>query len=576
MADKKAPRKGRTLLGVTLPSGTTPVVFNKHPVESPTMGATGMMGMASLDSPTAGATGGFGAAAVSGQPVPPNMMPPPPVPSAGQPARASSSLATKNYVALPDLSVEGQPALPRISLSPSKRSRDSKEEATPAGGSGGSSTSSATASSSSAAATSVAGGGPAGCAAVVIDDEKEEENEEEEDEPESPTKRQVRKSVADRPPDLSPPAMTIVDMFSPGMLRVNVFRIPALLTLPEGVTLTFAEARPNWHDAGVIDIVMRRSTDAGHSWSPAKVIIRGDDVGKARTATVGNPCAVYDAQTRTVWMLFCTNHADDCEWMIHANEGVDTRRVWVTSSADFGLAWAAPKEITSSVKLGNWTWYATGPGRAIQLQSGRLLFPANHAENVHEPHCPYLPDRQRSRMVAHSIYSDDHGRTWKIGGIAARHTNETTVAQLGTGQLVMNSRDWSGRFLRVIQTSHDDGNTWQQKRHDATLIEPEPQGCQGSMIAMPPRTDLPSEPTKGRGVLFFCNPSSDRRELLTIRRSDDGGATWSRAYCLEKGASAYSSMGRTSDGALGVLYERGDRISFAKIPSHPDGPLGVF
>jgi len=35
-------------------------------------------------------------------------------------------------------------------------------------------------------------------------------------------------------------------------------------------------------------------------------------------------------------------------------------------------------------------------------------------------------------------------------------------------------------------------------------------------------------------------------------------------------------MGRTSDGALGVLYERGDRISFAKIPSHPDGPLGVF
>ena len=161
----------------------------------------------------------------------------------------------------------------------------------------------------------------------------------------------------------------------------------------------------------------------------------------------------------------------------------------------------------------------------------------------------------------------------RIGGIAAKHTNETTVAQLGSGQVVMNSRDWSGRFLRVIQRSDDDGTTWQRQRYDPTLIEPEPQGCQGSMLAVPPRAGAPAS---SLGVLFFCNPSSDRREMLTIRRSDDGGLSWSRAYCLEEGPSAYSSLGLTSDGALAVLYERGDRISFAKIPSHVDGPLGLF
>lgn len=45
---------------------------------------------------------------------------------------------------------------------------------------------------------------------------------------------------------------------------------------------------------------------------------------------------------------------------------------------------------------------------------------------------------------------------------------------------------------------------------------------------------------------------------------------------LEDGPSAYSSMGLTHDGCLGVLYERGGQISFARIPSHPKGPLGEF
>ena len=110
------------------------------------------------------------------------------------------------------------------------------------------------------------------------------------------------------------------------------------------------------------------------------------------------------------------------------------------------------------------------------------------------------------------------------------------------------------------------------------------------------RARAPSQETRVRtpvaagpnGVLFFCNPSSDRREMLTVRRSDDEGHTWSKALCLEQGASAYSAMQvltapleasaafslvmcparltsrprsvpqLTHDGCLGVLYERGE------------------
>jgi len=311
---------------------------------------------------------------------------------------------------------------------------------------------------------------------------------------------------------------------------------------------------------------------------------------QANCATVGNPTALFDAHTETVWLLLCSNHADDAEWMIHAREGKESRRVWVTSSTDYGDSWAKPKEITSQVKRRSWTWYAVGPGAGVQLSNGRLLVPANHAEDVTEYDRPYLPHINRSRMVAHCIYSDDHGKSWHIGGTATKHTNETQLAQLGNGDVVLNSRDWSGAFLRVIQLSKDGGSTWQEPRYDETLIEPKPQGCQGSMLALPPPADGSSGSGSGSdsaalrsnrqrrwpggrgggggdvGTLLFCNPSSDRREVLTVRRSEDGGRTWAGSFVLEEGPSAYSCLGKLSDTTVGVLYERADRISFATLP----------
>ena len=75
-------------------------------------------------------------------------------------------------------------------------------------------------------------------------------------------------------------------------------------------------------------------------------------IGAANKVTVGNPTAVYDASTRTIWLLLCSNYKDDLEWMIHAREGKDKtgRRVWLTKSTDYGVTWAKPSEITTSVK----------------------------------------------------------------------------------------------------------------------------------------------------------------------------------------------------------------------------------
>ena len=417
----------------------------------------------------------------------------------------------------------------------------------------------------------------------LLEDSKRDEDDDDDDDddddetnrgmPGSPTKRRSNaRSFVEPPPAEEAPRVTVTDVFAPGMMRCPVFRIPSVLPLPDGVVLVFSEARQSWSDHGVIDLVCRRSEDDGYTWGPARTVAGGSTIGQARKATVGNPTAVWDRDTETVWLVFCSNLKEDQEWQIHARQGKDKegRRVWVTSSADRGKTWATPKEITASVKHRGWTWYAAGPGAGVQLRGGRLLLPANHAEDVTEEDHPYLVAWKHSRMVAHCIYSDDHGRTWRVGGVAAKHTNECTLAERADGSIILNARDWSGRFVRQVQVSTDQGNSWQPARYDRELIEPHPQGCQGSILAIP-------QPGGAREALFFCNPSShERRELMTIRRSDDGGATWSRSFVLEEGAAAYSCLGRLSSGALCCCYERADRISFAVIPPSHAGPLGAF
>ena len=88
------------------------------------------------------------------------------------------------------------------------------------------------------------------------------------------------------------------------------------------------------------------------------------------------------------------------------------------------------------------------------------------------------------------------------------------------GELILNARDWSGRFVRAIHTSRDGGMTWKLQKHDPTLIEPEPQGCQGSTLATPraaiahgalraaPPGSLAPGHAQSEGILFFCNPLS--------------------------------------------------------------------
>jgi sialidase-1 len=324
-------------------------------------------------------------------------------------------------------------------------------------------------------------------------------------------------------------------IFTAGEGGYHTYRIPSVIVGPKGTVLAFCEGRKNGRgDTGDIDLLMKRSTDGGKTWSKIEVVWDEAD------NTCGNPCPVIDAKTGTIWLLMTHNLRKDTEALIVSGKSQGTRAVWVTSSTNDGATWSKPVEITKDVKKEGWTWYATGPGVGIQLKSGRLLVP-----------CDSKSDGGKVRE-SHVIYSDDGGKTWKIGGVVGPQCNECQAVELADGSVMLNMRSFQGNNRRLVATSKDGGETFTKPTADEALVEPV---CQASILR------LPGE----KGGILFANPASTRREKMTVRLSRDEGKTWPRAKELHAGPAAYSCLVVLPNGEIGCLYERGDKTPYDTI-----------
>lgn len=330
-------------------------------------------------------------------------------------------------------------------------------------------------------------------------------------------------------------------LFESGAGGYNTFRIPALITTKKGTILAFAEGRKNTlSDTGDIDVVMKRSEDNGKTWS--ELIVIWDD----EENVCGNPAPVQDAKTGKIFLLSTWNLGQDHESRIIDQTSIDTRRIYLIVSEDDGLTWSEPSEITTSVKLSNWTWYATGPCHGIQVQAGeykgRLIIPCDHIE------------AGTGKYFSHIIYSDNSGKTWNLGGTTPQdQVNECTLAELSGGKLMLNMRNYDRtQKTRKVSESNDGGLTWSNIWSDQVLIEPI---CQASLLNHPKKK-----------MLFFTNPANENSRInMTLRISYDEGKTWSVTKVLHEGPSAYSDITLLKSGELGLFYEAGMRIPYEGI-----------
>lgn len=342
-----------------------------------------------------------------------------------------------------------------------------------------------------------------------------------------------------------------VTVYRKGENGYDTYRIPMIMAARDGRLLAFAEARKNSRsDSGDIDIVVKSSDDGGKSWSPAITV--WDDGGN----TCGNPSAVLDRESGRIILVATWNKGCDKEKDIHHLTSSDTRRVFSLYSDDNGQTWSKAVEITDQAKDESWTWYASGPCHAIQLSKGqykgRIVVPCNHG---------VFEQRDYQGTASHLIYSDDHGTTWHIGGIADGG-NESTVTELKNGTILLNMRGQRNSenkrngYTRLSAVSRDGGETLGKTFRAKNLIEPI---CNGSILTFT---------KKGQATIktLYSGPRDTlERKNMTICESRDGGRSWREVVSVTSGPAAYSDMVILPDGKVGILYETGNKFRYERI-----------
>lgn len=329
------------------------------------------------------------------------------------------------------------------------------------------------------------------------------------------------------------------ELFVGGQDNYLGYRIPALICTKKGTILAFGEGRKDEGGDGVpTDIVLKRSLGNAGKWTPPILPIGGTGRSRRNTIMWQSLQVVFRSVNREAYMnpVPVIDQSDGSIYLLvniypqpYKDEPAD---ILLVRSTDEGATWSQPVNITAGTGK-----HELGPGIGIQLQSGRLAVSGYDA----------------------AIFSDDHGKTWKHGGVASGEPNETQVVELVDGTLMFNRR---GRPSRVILTSPDKGETWSRWTFDDNLPDAD---CQGSFIRYT-RKDRGSNKNR----LLFANPVSDMigagmaqsdprgRFNVTVRVSYDEGKTWPVAKVIHKGPGAYSSMTVFPDGSIGILYETGD------------------
>ncbi|MBK3581498.1 exo-alpha-sialidase [Streptomyces sp. MBT65] len=335
------------------------------------------------------------------------------------------------------------------------------------------------------------------------------------------------------------------------------YRIPAIVVSRAGTLLAFCEGRvDSASDHGHIDIVLRRSTDGGRTWGPLTAAATNGP------HLAGNPAPVV-LDTGRILLVYVRSTATATEDAILRGQvtAADGRRIWVRYSDDDGVTWSSSEEITEQVKKPEWRWYATTPGHAVQLSTGRVVVAANHTI----PPTGKDVGNEAKYNSGHCLLSDDKGETWYLGYVDENpdgyiNCNETTAAELPDGRVYFNTRnDSTSPGNRADAYSADGGRTLVKPfRPQAGLVAPI---CEAAVLQL-----------RDPDVLLYSGPGDPAaRALLTLRASTDDGVTWRPVFTVDGLPAAYSDLVRVDDDTVGLLYETGDfgpyeTITFRRVP----------
>lgn len=340
------------------------------------------------------------------------------------------------------------------------------------------------------------------------------------------------------------------------------YRLPSLLVTKAGTVLAACQKRiGQGGDFSPSSLVLRRSLDGGKTFEPEQTLFDREGI------ITFNGNLIEDRETGTIFATFIA--------FPQAERGTWFQKKWVpqgggfsiVKSTDDGKTWSAPIEIMPEPNAGGWHGGGTfNNNHGVQLRNGphagRLVIGARaFKEGVYE-----------GRAKGALIYSDDHGATWKVGGVMLPDIDaingEVTVSETADGEVYVNSRNGASKVVirakaageqaklppgitphrRIYSRSKDGGESFYDEGcHDELFDGP----CNAGLTWVPTAADAGG----AGGVLLFTAPAVQDRSRLTGYISHDGGHTWITGQIISQKSGGYSDSAVLPNQTILTLYE---------------------
>jgi len=325
------------------------------------------------------------------------------------------------------------------------------------------------------------------------------------------------------------------------------YRLPSLLVTKDGTVLAAGQKRKGGGDWAESALVLRRSTDGGKTWSDEQTLFERE----GWCCFNGN--LVEDRRNGAVMALFIAfPRKAGAGWFpgkwIPAGGGFDLVR-----SADDGKTWSKPEHHVPVPSADGWHG-----GAAYNNNHGVQLSAGPHAGRLVVAARVFKKGVYEGRAKGGVIYSDDGGKTWRVGGAGLPQkgaiNGEVALCEVSGGEVYVNFRRRGGSpARRIFARSRDGGATFYDEGTEADLPA---HGCNAGLHSFTP-------PGAKKRVVLFSYPLKRNRADLTCYISRDDGHSWARTRVISN-RGGYSDVNVLPDGTILTLYEKGG-LSLARF-----------
>ena len=343
----------------------------------------------------------------------------------------------------------------------------------------------------------------------------------------------------------------------------RVYRIPAMIVADDGSIVVAADKRyESYTDIGgghVIDIVVRRSTDDGKTWSEPVTIAKGVGTADNNRCGFGDPSLVKGKDGK----LYCLFAAGNLGFWY------GQKHVCMSTSTDNGVTWSSsesnpPVDLYSTGAIQNATGvgaaggyglydYFVTSGKGLYTSDGILMYliPAQTltADNYTITEGTYWSAAADDYL----FYSTDDGATWHfsqtpmiVGG------DEAKIIEMNDGSLFGSIRKGGARrFNTATYTRNNDGTLSFNfgTQWDNNQLHQDSQNNQDILYYQ-------RETTEGKTDVIFHSITTGNHVNFKLYYSTDQGANWTEFLNVQTKGTRYVTMDKNpTNGSLYLFFE---------------------